>query len=130
MLDRRVSDRMFSRAYQNEPSLTGSDRQRADADTHDARQRREISCFALAGRSRIGQCGAVTHLDHLTIFVRDHRLSAQWYVENLGFEVEFETPDAATTAIRDDRDFTVFLTERATTDDESRVHSVLRGRRR
>jgi predicted enzyme related to lactoylglutathione lyase len=62
----------------------------------------------------------VTHLDHLTIFVRDHRLSAQWYVENLGFEVEFETPDAATTAIRDDRDFTVFLTERATTDDESR----------
>jgi hypothetical protein len=52
----------------------------------------------------------VTHLDHLTVFVRDHRKSARWYIENLGFELEFETPDGETTAVHDDRDFTVFLT--------------------
>jgi predicted enzyme related to lactoylglutathione lyase len=60
------------------------------------------------------------HLDHLTIFVRDHRAAAQWYTKNLGFEVEFETPDGVTTAIRDDRDFTIFLTNRVTTDDQPR----------
>ncbi len=59
-------------------------------------------------------------LDHLTIFVRDHPLSARWYVQNLGFEVEFETPDGATTAIRDDGDFTIFLTNRAPTNDDPR----------
>jgi uncharacterized glyoxalase superfamily protein PhnB len=62
----------------------------------------------------------VTHLDHLTIFVRDHRGAARWYTQNLGFEVEFETPDGVTTAIRDDRDFTIFLTNRATNDDQPR----------
>jgi predicted enzyme related to lactoylglutathione lyase len=60
------------------------------------------------------------HVDHLTIFVRDHRAAAQWYTQNLGFEVEFETPDGVSTAIRDDRDFTIFLTNRATTDDQPR----------
>jgi predicted enzyme related to lactoylglutathione lyase len=63
---------------------------------------------------------AMTHLDHLTIFVRDHRAAARWYTQNLGFEVEFETPDGFTTAIRDDRDFTIFLTNRATNDDQPR----------
>lgn len=62
----------------------------------------------------------MTHLDHLTIFVSDHRASARWYAENLGFEIEFETPDGITTAIRDDRDFTVFLTNRAVRGDEPR----------
>jgi len=54
----------------------------------------------------------VTHLDHLTIFVSDHAASALWYTRNLDFEVEFETPDGQTTAIRDDQDFTIFLTNR------------------
>jgi predicted enzyme related to lactoylglutathione lyase len=76
--------------------------------------------LAAAHEHQIGQSRAVTHLDHLTIFVREHRVSASWYVQNLGFEVEFETPDGATTAIRDDRDFTIFLTNRATTDEEPR----------
>ncbi|HEX4864653.1 MAG TPA: VOC family protein [Acidimicrobiales bacterium] len=52
-------------------------------------------------------------LDHLTLFVRDHHRAARWYVQNLGFEVEFETPDGATTAVRDGKEFTIFLTNRA-----------------
>ena len=52
-------------------------------------------------------------LDHLTLFVRDHQRAARWYVENLGFEVEFQAPDGATTALRDSKDFTIFLTNRA-----------------
>jgi uncharacterized glyoxalase superfamily protein PhnB len=60
------------------------------------------------------------HLDHLTIFVRDNQAAARWYAESLGFEVEFVTPDGVTTAIRDDRDFTIFLTNRVTNDDQPR----------
>lgn len=63
----------------------------------------------------------MAELDHLTLFVRDHQLAARWYVENLGFEVEFETPDGDTTAVRDTKDFTIFLTNRAAAgEDESR----------
>jgi predicted enzyme related to lactoylglutathione lyase len=62
----------------------------------------------------------MVHLDHLTIFVGDRRLAARWYVDNLGFAVEFETPDGLTTAVRDDRDFTIFLTSRAGNDHEPR----------
>jgi predicted enzyme related to lactoylglutathione lyase len=60
----------------------------------------------------------VAHLDHLTLFVRDHRAAADWYTTNLGYEVEFETPDGGTTAVRDDRDFTIFLTERPRAGDQ------------
>jgi len=62
----------------------------------------------------------VAHLDHLTLFVGDHHATARWYTENLGFEVEFETPDGLTTAIRDDRDFTIFLTNRTPSEEEPR----------
>jgi uncharacterized glyoxalase superfamily protein PhnB len=62
----------------------------------------------------------MTQLDHLTIFVRDNRAAARWYTQHLDFEVEFETPDGATSAIRDDRDFTIFLTNRATAADQPR----------
>ena len=56
----------------------------------------------------------MARLDHLTLFVRDRHTAARWYVENLGFEMEFETTDGATTAVRDDKDFTIFLTNRPT----------------
>ena len=62
----------------------------------------------------------MAHLDHLTLFVDDRETAASWYVENLGFEVEFETPDGATTAVRDDKDFTIFLTNRPTREDDPR----------
>jgi predicted enzyme related to lactoylglutathione lyase len=52
-------------------------------------------------------------LNHLTLFVRDRRVAAEWYVRMMGLEVEFELPDAGTTAVRDAADFTIFLTERA-----------------
>lgn len=64
-------------------------------------------------------------LDHLTLFVRDHQRAARWYVDNLGFEVEFETPDGATTAVRDSNDFTVFLTNRAVAGDDEPPRCVL-----
>jgi predicted enzyme related to lactoylglutathione lyase len=54
----------------------------------------------------------MVHLDHLTLFVRDNRAAARWYVQNLAFEIEFETPDGETTGVRDDSDFTIFLTTR------------------
>lgn len=73
-----------------------------------------------SGRPPERTLSAMTRLDHLTIFVRDHRAAARWYTQHLDLEVEFETPDGATTAIRDDRDFTIFLTNRATTDDSPR----------
>jgi len=47
-------------------------------------------------------------------------MAARWHVENLGFEVEFETPDGTTTAVRDSEDFTIFLTERESGDDGPR----------
>jgi predicted enzyme related to lactoylglutathione lyase len=73
----------------------------------------------MSALSSLEQAGAMVHLGHLTIFVRDHCASARWYVEKLSFEVEFETPDGAT-AIRDDREFTIFLENRATTNHEPR----------
>jgi catechol 2,3-dioxygenase-like lactoylglutathione lyase family enzyme len=65
----------------------------------------------------------MTQLDHFTIFVRDNRAAARWYTQHLDFEVEFETPNGATSAIRDDRDFTIFLTNRATADDQPKYPS-------
>lgn len=47
-------------------------------------------------------------------------MAARWYVENLRFQVEFETPDGTTTAVRDSEDFTIFLTERESGEDEPR----------
>lgn len=49
-------------------------------------------------------------LDHLTIFVSDQNSSRDWYIENFGFEVEFEVPEAQTVALIDDAEFTLFLT--------------------
>ena len=51
-------------------------------------------------------------LNHLTLFVSDRSIAADWYVRMMGLEVEFELPDAGTTAVRDPAEFTIFLTER------------------
>ena len=48
-------------------------------------------------------------LDHLTIPVRDHQRSRDWYVRHFGFTVEFEVPARDTVALRDDAGLTVFL---------------------
>jgi len=50
-------------------------------------------------------------LDHLTIPVRDHLTSRDWYVRNLGMKVDFEAPDRRTTALQDDSGLTLFLEE-------------------
>ena len=50
-------------------------------------------------------------LDHLSLGVRDWLASRDWYREVLGLHTEFERPDVATVALRDDADFTLFLTE-------------------
>jgi predicted enzyme related to lactoylglutathione lyase len=51
-------------------------------------------------------------LDHLAIFVADRQRAAEWYMRVLGLEFEFEVPEAGVTAVRDDADLTIFLTER------------------
>jgi catechol 2,3-dioxygenase-like lactoylglutathione lyase family enzyme len=53
-------------------------------------------------------------LDHLTLAVRDWRVSRDWYVANFGFGVEFEIADgggagAGVAALQDDAGFTLFL---------------------
>jgi catechol 2,3-dioxygenase-like lactoylglutathione lyase family enzyme len=45
--------------------------------------------------------------DHMALPVSDPQASADWYVKNFGFEVEFE--NAGVIAIKDDADFTIFL---------------------
>jgi catechol 2,3-dioxygenase-like lactoylglutathione lyase family enzyme len=50
-------------------------------------------------------------LDHLTLSVRDHEISREWYTRNLSLAVEFEVPGRRAVAVRDDADFTLFLDE-------------------
>jgi catechol 2,3-dioxygenase-like lactoylglutathione lyase family enzyme len=51
-------------------------------------------------------------LDHLTIPVRDHARSREWYTRNFGFQIEIEIPERKTVGLKDDGDFTLFLEER------------------
>jgi catechol 2,3-dioxygenase-like lactoylglutathione lyase family enzyme len=51
----------------------------------------------------------MTKFDHMTIPVRDYRLSRDWYVETLGMAVEFEIEDQLTVALRDHNNFTLFM---------------------
>jgi catechol 2,3-dioxygenase-like lactoylglutathione lyase family enzyme len=53
----------------------------------------------------------MTKLDHPTLAVRDFTRSRGWYVEHLGFAVEFEIPDARVAALRDDAGFALFVAE-------------------
>jgi len=39
-------------------------------------------------------------LHHLTIPVRDHVRSREWYTQNFGFKVEVEVPERKTVALR------------------------------
>jgi catechol 2,3-dioxygenase-like lactoylglutathione lyase family enzyme len=48
-------------------------------------------------------------LDHLSIFVSDHRRSRDWYATHFGFSVEFEVPERDTVALQDDAGLTLFL---------------------
>jgi catechol 2,3-dioxygenase-like lactoylglutathione lyase family enzyme len=53
-------------------------------------------------------------IDHLTLAVRDWKRSRDWYVNHLGFKVEFEVPQGGSSgcgvaAIQDDAGLTVFL---------------------
>ncbi len=48
-------------------------------------------------------------LDHISLPVRDWRVSRDWWRDNLGFEVEFEIDGAGVAAMRDEADLTVFL---------------------
>ena len=48
-------------------------------------------------------------LDHISLPVKDWRLSRDWWRDKLGFEVEFEIEGAGVAAMRDAADLTVFL---------------------
>ena len=45
--------------------------------------------------------------DHMAMPVSNPKVSRDWYVNNFGFEIEFE--NAGVIAIKDDADFTIFL---------------------
>ena len=64
----------------------------------------------------------MTKLDHLGLQVADRKRTAEWYVDILGFEVEFEIPGAGVTAVRDEADFTIFLNESLVTHIESTLY--------
>jgi catechol 2,3-dioxygenase-like lactoylglutathione lyase family enzyme len=53
----------------------------------------------------------MVRLDHLTIPVKQHAVSRDWYVSNLGLRVEFEVTERRTVALQDDAGFTLFLVE-------------------
>jgi catechol 2,3-dioxygenase-like lactoylglutathione lyase family enzyme len=53
----------------------------------------------------------MVRLDHLTIPVRQHTRSREWYTRHLGLKVEFEIPERKTVALQDDSDLTLFLVE-------------------
>ena len=50
-------------------------------------------------------------LNHLSILVRDWKISRDWYVENIGLVVEFEIPERKTAALKDAADVTLFVSE-------------------
>ncbi|HEU4623966.1 MAG TPA: VOC family protein [Steroidobacteraceae bacterium] len=50
-------------------------------------------------------------MNHLTIPVKHHAISRDWYVSNLGLRVEFEIAERKTVALQDDAGFTLFLAE-------------------
>jgi catechol 2,3-dioxygenase-like lactoylglutathione lyase family enzyme len=50
-------------------------------------------------------------LDHLSIPVRDHARSREWYTKHLGLKIEFEVPERMTVALQDDGELTLFLVE-------------------
>jgi catechol 2,3-dioxygenase-like lactoylglutathione lyase family enzyme len=51
--------------------------------------------------------------DHMTLPVSDPARSRDWYMQNLGFKLEFENLAAGFAAIQDDNDFTIFLQKAA-----------------
>jgi lactoylglutathione lyase len=53
----------------------------------------------------------MVRLDHLTLPVRQHARSRDWYTANLGLKVEFEARDRKTVALQDDGGFTLFFVE-------------------
>jgi catechol 2,3-dioxygenase-like lactoylglutathione lyase family enzyme len=51
--------------------------------------------------------------DHMTLPVSDPSRSRDWYMQNLGFKLEFENLAAGFAAVLDDNDFTIFLQKAA-----------------
>jgi predicted enzyme related to lactoylglutathione lyase len=62
-----------------------------------------------------GNIVTMAKLNHLSIRVRDWKVSRDWYVEHLGLAVEFEIPERSTAALKDAADVTLFVetTDRA-----------------
>jgi len=54
-----------------------------------------------------------SRLDHLALPVAECARSRDWYITNLGLELEFEVPQHKTIALKDAADLTLFLYEKA-----------------
>jgi len=48
-------------------------------------------------------------LDHIAITVRDWERSRNWYVQHLGFVVEFESAEGKVAGLKDDADLTLIV---------------------
>ena len=64
------------------------------------------------GRTEAGSEGTeMVKFNHMGLPVADCQASRDWYVQNFGFVVEFEDLARRIIAIKDDADFTIFLTQ-------------------
>lgn len=50
-------------------------------------------------------------LDHIAIPVRDWKRTRDWYVEHLGFKVEFENTAAKVAGLKDEADLTLIVAQ-------------------
>ncbi len=55
----------------------------------------------------------MVRLNHLSIQVRDHLRSRDWYIRHFGFTLEIDLSEHGVVGIKDDGDFTLFLERRA-----------------
>jgi catechol 2,3-dioxygenase-like lactoylglutathione lyase family enzyme len=61
------------------------------------------------GSEHISLRAIMVKFDHMGMPVSNPKASRDWYVNNFGFQVEFEDQERNTIAIKDDAEFTIFL---------------------
>src|SRR5690242_4835142 len=65
----------------------------------------------IVARPSPAQHGRMAKLNHVSIRVRDWKLSRDWYVAHIGLMVEFEIPERKTAALHDTAGVTLFVAE-------------------
>ncbi|HUJ59351.1 MAG TPA: oligoribonuclease [Kofleriaceae bacterium] len=91
-------------------------RQPAKKETHRAQGdiRESIEELRYYKRHVFAAAERAPRLDHVALAVRDPQRSRDWYVEHLGFAVEFQSPDGAVIGLTDRADLTLILSRAET----------------